>query len=81
MQECEHLCILLCRKEEKIASSVSFSMYTLEALCVCVCLSLSLCFQKIPKRKKEPQEGEEEDRKRNLEDLEILHDWKNTISK
>jgi hypothetical protein len=41
-----------------------------------VCLSLSLCFQKIPKRKKEPQEGEEEDRKRNLEDLEILHDWK-----
>ncbi len=52
-------------------------MYTLEVVCVCVCVcvSLSLCFQNIPKRKKEPQEGEEEDGKRNLEDLEILHDW------
>ncbi len=34
--------MLLCRKEEKIASSVSFSMYTLEALCVCVCVCVSL---------------------------------------
>ncbi len=46
-------------------------MYTVEAVCVCVCV----CFKKIPERKKEPQEGEEEDRKRNLEDVEILHDW------
>jgi hypothetical protein len=45
------------------------------SLSLSLSLCVSLCFQKIPKRKKEPQEGEEEDRKRNLEDLEILHDW------
>jgi hypothetical protein len=32
MQECEHLCILLCRKEEKIASACTH----------CLSLSLSL---------------------------------------
>jgi hypothetical protein len=48
--------MLLCRKEEKIASSVNFSMYTLEALCVCVCLSLSAFRKFLSERKSHRRE-------------------------